>query len=259
MMPRRDFLSAAPLLMAGAPQAAGSAGPSAYELRLIEMRNSSDDELRHTQEFLGTALAPAFHSAGVTTVSAFRVSIGPGSPTAVLLSEYPSFGALAGAAQKVEGDASYRAAYEKYVSSTGRVYERESVWLLEGFPGFPTLKAPKRLEKGSHILELRRYESPNMVTLERKIRMFDTAEAAIFERLGMQPVFFGRMVAGDRMPNLMYMLAFENLAARERLWRSFGSDPEWKKLSARPELHDSEIVSNISNWILDPMPFSDVR
>ncbi len=259
MMPRRDFLSVAPLLMADVPQAAESPRPSVYELRRLQLRNSADDELRRTQDFLGATVVPALQAAGATTVGAFRVSIGPDSPFIILLSEYASFAALQAAAEKVASDASFNSAYKTYVTSAPRVYERESVSLLRGFPGFPSLKAPKPLDSGSHIFELRRYESDNALTLARKIHMFDSAEIGIFERLGMKPVFYGSMIAGDRMPNLMYMLAFDSLAARERLWHEFTTDPEWKKLSARPEFHDAEIVSNISNWILEPFHFSAMR
>ena len=49
------------------------------------------------------------------------------------------------------------------------------------------------------------------------------------------------------------------LAAREKVWAAFGSSPEWKKLMSRPELSDALIVSNISNAILRPMPFSELR
>jgi hypothetical protein len=55
------------------------------------------------------------------------------------------------------------------------------------------------------------------------------------------------------------MLSFDDLAARERLWRAFSSDPEWQKLRATPGLSDAEIVSNINNTILRPLAFSMVR
>ena len=87
----------------------------------------------------------------------------------------------------------------------------------------------------------------------------EEGEAAIFRRLGMLPVFFGRGMIGANLPSLTYMLAFDDLAARERLWRNFGSDPEWQKLRSTPGLTDPEIVSNISNAILRPLPFSPIR
>ena len=46
---------------------------------------------------------------------------------------------------------------------------------------------------------------------------------------------------------------------RDKLWRAFASDPEWQKLRALPGNADSEIVSNISNSILRPLPFSQIR
>jgi hypothetical protein len=89
--------------------------------------------------------------------------------------------------------------------------------------------------------------------------MFNEAEAKIFERLGMRPVFFGETIIGPRQPNLKYMLSYDDLAARDRLWQQFVSDPEWKKLSTRPELKDPMIVANISNVILHALPFSPVQ
>jgi hypothetical protein len=75
----------------------------------------------------------------------------------------------------------------------------------------------------------------------------------------MNPVFFAEAIVGSRMPHLTYMLTYNELAARERLWSAFGSDPDWQKLRAQPGLSDPEIVSNISNTILHPAAFSDIR
>jgi len=49
------------------------------------------------------------------------------------------------------------------------------------------------------------------------------------------------------MPNLTYMLTYVNMAAHDKNWGAFGSDPEWKKLSSTPGYTDAEIISNISN------------
>jgi hypothetical protein len=103
------------------------------------------------------------------------------------------------------------------------------------------------------------YESNNSFTLARKIKMFNEGEIGIFKRLGMRPVFYGETLIGARMPNLVYMLGFDNLAAREKLWQVFGADPEWQKLRVQPGFSDAENVSNISNSILRPLPFSDIR
>jgi hypothetical protein len=55
------------------------------------------------------------------------------------------------------------------------------------------------------------------------------------------------------------MLGYDNLAARDTLWKAFGADPEWQKLRSTPGLSDADIVSNISNTLLRPLPFSMIR
>jgi hypothetical protein len=55
------------------------------------------------------------------------------------------------------------------------------------------------------------------------------------------------------------MIAFDNAAARDACWRTFGTSPEWKKLSSAPGLSDGDVVSNISNMLLAPLAGSQVR
>jgi hypothetical protein len=88
--------------------------------------------------------------------------------------------------------------------------------------------------------------------------MFNTGEIAIFRRTGLTPVFFGDTLIGARQPNLTYLLTFPDMAAREKSWDTFRSDPEWKKLSATPGYTDPEIVTNISNTLLKPAPYSQI-
>jgi hypothetical protein len=63
---------------------------------------------------------------------------------------------------------------------------------------------------------------------------------------------------GSRLPNLTYLLGFENAEAREKAWSTFVADDEWKKLRATPGYTDAEIVSNISNVLLRPAPYSQI-
>ncbi len=131
---------------------------------------------------------------------------------------------------------------------------------MRSFDGMPRITYPDAAEKRPpRIFELRTYESQSFLTLRRKIGMFNGGEMQIFERLKMRPVFFGETIAGPKQPNLQYMLSYDDLAARDRLWHEFGNDPEWKKLSGEPQLKDAEIVANISNAILRPLTFSPIR
>src|SRR5947209_13676537 len=119
-----------------------------------------------------------------------------------------------------------------------------------------------RLEKPDsskpRLLNLRIYESHNERAARKKIEMFNKGELAIFRRVGLRPVFFGETLVGPAMPNLTYLLAFDDDAARQAAWARFRDDPEWLKLKAIPEYADKEIVSKITNKILTPTPYSEI-
>src|SRR6185437_7372766 len=126
--------------------------------------------------------------------------------------------------------------------------------LLKSLKGIPEVVLPGDAEsRPARIFELRTYQSQSMSTLERKIAMFNMGEIAIFQRLGMRPVLMGETIVGPKQPSVTYMLSFDNLDAREKLWKQFGADPAWKQLSAPPEMKDAEIVANISNVMLKPL------
>ncbi|MFB0525020.1 MAG: NIPSNAP family protein, partial [Phycisphaerae bacterium] len=68
--------------------------------------------------------------------------------------------------------------------------------------------------------------------------------------------FFGETIIGPKLPNLMYMLAFENMEHRDKSWAVFGSDPDWQKLRANPAYKDT--VSNVTDIILQPTSYSQI-
>ena len=81
-------------------------------------------------------------------------------------------------------------------------------------------------------------------------------EIAIFRRVGLAPVFFGEALVGTRLPNLTYMLGFDNRQAAETAWTKFRADPEWIKLKAVAKY--KETVSNITNIYLNPAEGSQI-
>ncbi len=187
----------------------------------------------------------------------FQGVIGPENPTIVALLAYSDVAAVETVRQKLAADDSAIAAAEAMHNGPGAPWQRVETFLLRAFEGFPAVQAAE--PKPGRIFELRMYESQDDVTLARKVKMFNDGEIGIFQRLGMMPVFFGETVSGPQMPNLIYMLSFDSLAARDRLWAEFGSDPAWKKMSSEPMLKDAEVVTNISNEILRPLAFSGIR
>jgi len=240
--------------------AAAPAKKSIIELRYLRMRNTPDNQMQRTSDFLKNAALPALKRAGAGPLGFFVTVIAPEAPFVLTVVSFPSLSAMETVREKQAGDRDYIHARDAYNAGPGLSYGRLETSLLRAFDAMPALEPPPLDEKRApRIFELRMYESNNATTLARKVKMFNEGEAGIFKRLGMQPVFFGETIAGPKMPNLVYMLSFDDLAARDRLWKEFGADPEWQKLRSQPGYADAEIVSNISNSILRPLPFSEIR
>lgn len=241
------------------PAGAADSKPRVIELRRFQLRNTPDAMTRRTTEFLEKAWSPALKRSGASVVGAFSSLISEGSPYVLLLSEFPDIGTWESAQAKAMSDSDTAKMRDEYFGGPLQ-FVRSEVTLLRGFPGFPTVQVPAAKEGGgTRVYEIRVYESNNPKTLARKIRMFDEGESALFAKIGMTNVFFGETIAGDKMPNLTYMVGFDNLAHREKAWSAFGGHPEWKKMLAQPGVSDPEIVSNISNSIVRPLAWSAIK
>lgn len=240
--------------------AATTTKPAVLELRRYQLRNGADNQPQRMNEYLEKIWLPAVQRAGAGPTGCFGSVIAESSPFVLTLASYPSLAAMETASEKLAADKDHLQGAESFFNSSGLAFERMESSLLRAFHGMPGVEAPSTGgRQAPRIFELRTYESNNPVTLARKIRMFEEGEIAIFRRTGLQPVFFGETIAGAHMPNLTYMLAFDDLAARDRNWRTFVGDPAWDKLRKQPGYADGEIVSNISNSILRPLAFSAIR
>lgn len=259
-MNRRHFLASAAGASLVLPSASGAAKKAVFELRYYRLRNTHANQVTRTSDFLAKAAAPALRRAGAGPLGFFSGVIAGDSPFILALVSFSSLAGMEAAWEKMEADPAYRKAQGEFHALPDLAYERIENSLLRGFESMPRIEAPpSEGNRATRIFELRTYESNNGSTLRRKIKMFDDEEISIFRRCGILPVFFGETIVGTHMPNLTYMVAYDDLAARDKAWRTFGADPGWQKLRAQPGLADAEIVSNVSNAILRPLPFSDIR
>jgi hypothetical protein len=128
--------------------------------------------------------------------------------------------------------------------------------LLRPFAGAPTLERPAT--GADRRFQLRIYESPSVVTGQKKIEMFHNGELDIFEQVGLTANFFGECIAGPRQPNLTYLLSFESTADQRAAWGRFIADPAWKALSSKPEYLDDVLIRHITNIELKPLAASQL-
>jgi hypothetical protein len=253
---RRLITAAAALSVSGA--GASVENNAIFELRYFRMRNGA--QLQRTSDFFGKHYLPAAQRLGIGPLGFFNAVIAEQSPFLLSLTSYPGIAGMEAASEKMAADKEFQKGFEEYNSMSELSYIRMESSLLRAFDSIPRIEVPPTAgTRAPRIFELRTYESNNVKASKTKIKMFDDAEIKIFRRSGMLPVFFGETLIGKNMPNLTYMLAYDDWDARDKVWKAFGADPEWQKLRSTPGLTDAEIVSNISNAILRPLPFSPIR
>ena len=229
--------------------------PEFYQLRKYTLRNGP--QLALTQGYFEKALIPALNRLEMGPVGAFKLDIGPETPSYYALIRSSSAEALLTLDTRLGSDAEYvkTAVGFRDAPASAPAYERSERTLLAAFCGWPKLTAPKA---GKRIFQLRTYESPSQAAHTRKMQMFNDAEIDIFTRTGLNPVFFADTLIGTRMPCLTYMLTFADVADLTAHWAAFSADPEWKELSHRPGNTDAELVRNISNLYLSPLACSQI-
>ncbi|MCU1275722.1 MAG: hypothetical protein JWO48_3153 [Bryobacterales bacterium] len=259
-MKRRQFLAsslAAPVLAAA--QQAGAKSREYYALRRYQLQSGPQEKL--ADSYFRDALVPALNRLGIRPVGVFSVDIGPDSPSFYVLMPSTSVEALVTADFRLEHDREYLKAGAPFLNTPAKqpAYVRMESSLMLAFEGMPRLSVPPATaEHRARVFELRTYESPTDQDHKRKVEMFNSGEFDIFEKAGFWQVFYGDTIVGPRMPNLTYMIGFADLAERDKLWKAFGSAPEWKKLSSSPRYAFEEIVSSITNVILSPTEYSQI-
>lgn len=265
-MNRRDVLTGLAATAAagtlGSAEAAPAGGANTFlELKTYKLHESFENQTSRLADFLRASYLPAVGRAGAKMVGAFNNYIGPDSPLLTTVTQYASLSVMQDVLGKLAVDDVYQKEMGALDTETGYPFVRIESTLLRTFDGMPDVAlADPNDHRAPRVFELRTYESHTPATLTKKIKMFNSGgEIAIFQRLGLRPVFFGETIVGPRQPSLTYMLSFDDLAAREKLWHDFASDPEWKRLRSQPGLSDAQIVSNITNVIVRPLTFSLIR
>jgi hypothetical protein len=107
------------------------------------------------------------------------------------------------------------------------------------------------------IHELRIYECvPGRLPALNK--RFETVTLKVWQRLGIRQAGFWTTLIGENSQALYYLIEWRDLAEREEKWAAFLKDPEWLKARAETE-KDGPIVAKVTNYILQPTPYSSVR
>lgn len=250
---QKSILATSAVAAASVTEAFGqqSSNKEIYEWRVYTMRWGTGA----LDNYLSKALIPALNRQGIKNVGAFS-EIAKSEPAKIyLLIPYASMADYAKVNEALRKDSAFTEASADYnkIPVEQAVYSRYSSSLMIAFDGLPKMIVPKNEKR---IFEVRTYEGYSDDAVRRKIKMFNDEEFTIFNRVKLNPVFFGEVVAGPNLPALTYMLTFKNMEERDQNWKAFGGDPDWQRVSKDPQYANT--VSQIYKTFLEPTAYSQV-
>lgn len=228
-----------------------------YEIKIYHIEN--EEQENRTDEFLEKVYLPALSRKGIANVGIFKaVEKDPAQDSRIyVFIPYSSLDQFLQIPKTLEKDKLFLADGADYLNApdSNPPYHRIENMLLEAFEGMPQYKTNNLSNSPSErIYELRSYERATEFLLNNKINMFNKGEIDIFDRLQFNAIFYGEVIVGSRMPNLMYMTSFSNMASRDEHWEKFRGDSEWEKMKGMKEYQNNSGKSDI--FLLKPAPYS---
>ncbi len=237
----------------------GSAKQQYYEIRVYRISDKTQES--KVDAFLKDAYLPALHRAGIPVAGVFKpveADTAFGKLIYVLI-PFNTVDQFMQLPDQLSKDKVYAEAGKAFIDAPFNEppYKRYESIFLKAFMNFPQFKAPKYTNSPSErIYELRSYESATDGKAVKKIEMFNQGgEIDIFLKLNFNPVFWGEVLLGSHMPNLMYMTTFQDMKTHDEQWKAFGATDEWKKLSGMDEYKNT--VSKANPYLLHPTSYSD--
>jgi hypothetical protein len=230
-----------------------------YELRIYHYSNATQEKRLLT--FLETAMLPAMHKHGVKDVGVFEAWANDTATDKKIyvLVPYESLQQKATVETKILTDPTFITEGSDYIEATydKPVYDRFETIFIQAWKMAPKLQKPALSgAREKRVYELRSYESASEKIYRSKVHMFNEGgEIDLFKRLNFNAIFYGDVLAGPVMPNLMYMTSFDNMESRDARWKTFVDSPEWKALVVMPEYQHN--ISKMTITFLRPLEFSD--
>lgn len=229
-----------------------------YQFKIYSLENEKQEQ--RMDSYLKDAFIPALNRAGIKNVGVFK-PITEDHETGLLIYVFIPFKSI-DQFEKLEGVLSTDKKYKKdgadYIDAAhdNPPYKRISSILLRSFKSMPNYGIPDHSTLPTdQVYELRSYEGATEKLYEKKVEMFtDGGETKIFDDLGFQPVFFGEVISGPTMPNLMYLTTFKNKQSQDEHWQAFRDAPAWLKL--KDDKQYANTVSKNVKVFLRPTEYS---
>ena len=205
-------------------------------------------------EFFKETLIPAYNRCKISVgaFSLYKPEEGSNDQR-YLLFVYPDLNTYNEVRKTVWNDSLFRKAAHPFFETTAPnpVYSEYETYLCEAFDKIPVMRIP---DKSRSLFEFRCYHSPNEDANQRKIKMFNTEEIALFDKVGVNSVCYGEILSGTHMPALIYLTWYKDEVTRNKAWSDFAAQPDWEILKNKPEYANT--ATNNQSRLLSPMIYS---
>lgn len=241
---------------------ANSAKPKQQYYQIIVYHVLNNGQMEQVDKYLQTAYLPALHRAGVSKVGVFK-PIANDTAADKKIYVFMPLNSLEHVAQidlSIWNDAKHNNDGAEYINAAFNQsnFVRKEAIILKAFEKMTTFAVTNLTGTAAEkVYELRSYESATEKLHHKKVAMFNEGgEVALFSRLSFNAVFYAQVLAGSKMPNLMYMTSFNSMADRDAHWNTFKDDAEWKKLSAMEEYKNT--VSKNETILMHATAYSEL-
>lgn len=231
-----------------------------YEIKVYHFDTKGQENL--IDNYLKDAYIPALHRSGIKNIGVFK-PIGNDTlqdKRIYVLIPFKSAAQFAELPAAIAKDSKHTESGKAYLELTYKepAYKRIESILIKAFTNAPKIQLPDlKNDLSKRVYELRSYEGATEKAHAIKVQQFNEGgEINIFTKLGFNAVFYGSVLAGSRMPNLMYLTTYEDMESRNKHWDAFKVDEDWKKLSGI-ELYKNT-VSKSDVILLNPTLYSEI-
>jgi len=247
------------MLAAARPSgAAGDKRTGIYVLETFYLRQGAQVPRMH--DYFSKVALPAVqrarHSGPVIYLESL---VAPHMPQMIAVYGFQSIEEMWSIHTSINQDAELQKTFDQWETGAEPPFEQMSGTLLQATDYSPEIVALAEPPKSPRIFELRVYHSPTWRQLKALHERFAGPEIQIFKRVGVHPLFYSSTLIGQNMPNLTYLIPFDNLAAREKAWDAFGADPDWIKVRKESIEKSGQISSVINISLFKATAYSPIR
>ena len=232
-MDRRVFLgmlgAAGATAQAGFGQTGAAGTPRCFILTNYLLKAGTQGT--RLNEYLSKTYLPALAKVHTGPVLVLNASLAAHLPHVAVLAGYRSVDEAWAVRASLAANRELEAATDAWESDQEPPFENIDVTLLENGDYVPPLTALDPPPKAPRVFEMRIYHAPTWKHMRGLQWRFSEGEMTILAKCGASPILFATTVVGRDLPNLTWITAFEDEAARDKAWAAFGADPAWQKLS----------------------------